>query len=93
MTVYDPDAPTGSGFWRWAIADIPATVTEPPEGGDDTGSGLPDGAFQLPDDARAARFIGAATACRALRPDSPLMRTLRHAGVRPGEIVREGDPR
>ncbi|WP_236792800.1 YbhB/YbcL family Raf kinase inhibitor-like protein [Amycolatopsis sp. GM8] len=61
VTVYDPDAPTGSGFWHWAVADLPATCAELPEGaGDDTGSGLPDGAFQLPNDARLARFIGAA---------------------------------
>ena len=43
------------------MADIPATVTELPEGaGDDTGSGLPEGALQLPTDAGTARFIGAA---------------------------------
>ncbi|WP_432157483.1 YbhB/YbcL family Raf kinase inhibitor-like protein [Streptomyces sp. bgisy153] len=61
VTVYDPDAPTGSGFWHWAVADIPATTTGLPEGaGDDTGSGLPEGAFQLPNDARMARFVGAA---------------------------------
>ncbi|MET1073316.1 MAG: YbhB/YbcL family Raf kinase inhibitor-like protein [Umezawaea sp.] len=61
VTVYDPDAPTMSGFWHWAVANIPATVTSLPEGaGDDTGSGLPEQAFQLPNDARASRFVGGA---------------------------------
>lgn len=61
VTVYDPDAPTGSGFWHWAVANIPATTTSLAEGaGDDAGKDLPTGALQLPNDARASRYIGAA---------------------------------
>lgn len=61
VTVYDPDAPTASGFWHWAVADIPATVTSLPEGaGDDDGSGLPAGAQTLANDASLKRFVGAA---------------------------------
>ncbi len=58
-TVYDPDAPTGSGFWHWAVANLPATVTELPSGVGD-GSVLPGDALTLVNDAGIRRFLGAA---------------------------------
>lgn len=59
VTVYDPDAPTGSGFWHWAVANLPATVTELPAGVGD-GSDLPGDAVTLVNDAGMRRFVGAA---------------------------------
>ncbi|BBY60585.1 YbhB/YbcL family Raf kinase inhibitor-like protein [Mycolicibacterium sarraceniae] len=59
VTVYDPDAPTASGFWHWAVANLPATVTELPSGIGD-GSLLPGDAVTLVNDAGIRRFLGAA---------------------------------
>ncbi len=60
VTVYDPDAPTGSGFWHWAVCNIPASVTELAAGAGSDPSALPDGAVMLAGDANAHRYIGAA---------------------------------
>ncbi|WNV89712.1 YbhB/YbcL family Raf kinase inhibitor-like protein [Umezawaea sp. Da 62-37] len=58
VTLYDPDAPTPSGFWHWALVDIPAEVTSLPGGAGD--GDLPEGGFHLPNDAGLPRYAGAA---------------------------------
>src|SRR5438067_11297157 len=61
VTMVDPAAPTVLSFWHWAVVNIPGTVTQLPAGaGDESGSGLPHGAFQLPNDARTKRYVGSA---------------------------------
>jgi Raf kinase inhibitor-like YbhB/YbcL family protein len=61
VTCYDPDAPTGSGFWHMFLLDVPASVTELATGavsGDMPG--LPAGAFCVRNDYGSKDFGGAA---------------------------------
>lgn len=60
LTVYDPDAPTGSGWWHWVVYNIPANVTELAAGvGDVSGAKLPTGALQGRTDFGTHAFGGA----------------------------------
>lgn len=60
LSVYDPDAPTGSGWWHWVVYDIPANASGLPAGaGDVKHPKLPKGAKQGRTDFGAAGFGGA----------------------------------
>lgn len=60
ITCFDPDAPTGSGYWHWAVYNIPANVDSLLEGaGAPGGALLPEGALTLPNEARLTSYIGA----------------------------------
>jgi Raf kinase inhibitor-like YbhB/YbcL family protein len=59
VTAYDPDAPTGSGWWHWILINIPASVKELEEGAG-SGGNLPANAIQTRTDFGAPGYGGAA---------------------------------
>ncbi len=58
VTMYDPDAPTGSGWWHWVVYNIPATAAGLPSGAGG-GRGMPAGAVQGNTDFGTAGYGGA----------------------------------
>ena len=56
VTLYDKDAPTGSGFWHWVAYDIPASTTSLPGGAG--GTPLPAGAVEGNTDVGKPGYLG-----------------------------------
>ena len=58
LTCFDPDAPTGSGFWHWVVVNIPADVTSLALGAGSGDGSMPDGALQTRTDFGATGYGG-----------------------------------
>src|SRR6266516_4466713 len=59
VTMYDPDAPTGSGWWHWVVFNIPPGTTSLPKGAGDVKKKLmPKGAIQSRTDYGATGYGG-----------------------------------
>ena len=59
LTCFDPDAPTGSGFWHWVVANISASVTSLElDAGNPASGKLPAGAVTVRNDAGTREYIG-----------------------------------
>jgi hypothetical protein len=56
VTLHDPDAPTGSGFWHWAVRNLPVSVTSLDRG---ASLALPAGASHVKNELREAGYSGA----------------------------------
>ncbi|MGB3215287.1 MAG: YbhB/YbcL family Raf kinase inhibitor-like protein [Alphaproteobacteria bacterium] len=57
LTYYDPDAPSGSGWWHWTVFNIPTSVAEIPEGVSGTDA-MPKGAIEGRTDFGESKFGG-----------------------------------
>lgn len=58
VTMYDPDAPTGSGWWHWVVANLPADTDRLAAGAGNPGGALPAGARPVAGDDGEAAYLG-----------------------------------
>ena len=88
VTMHDPDAPTGSGWWHWAVANIPAGTTELVAGAGTDAAKLPAGVVQINTDAgrpgyggpcppvgQTHRYVITVTALKVAKLDLPAFTT------------------
>lgn len=59
VTVYDPDAPTGSGWWHWVVFDIPTSVHALPSDFGNASKKQQISAIQSKTDTGSSGFLGA----------------------------------
>lgn len=59
VSMYDPDAPTPTGFWHWMAVNIPGDVSSLAAGAGDNDDALPGTAIHLANDAGLRRYVGA----------------------------------
>jgi Raf kinase inhibitor-like YbhB/YbcL family protein len=57
LTMFDPDAPTGSGFWHWIVVNLPAAATGLPTGASRTNK-MPGGALETKNDTGTTGYAG-----------------------------------
>lgn len=89
ITIYDMDAPTGSGFWHWVLFNIPVSINQLDAGaGDPAGDLIPEGAVQSLNDIGVPGYAGAAP------PEGPAHRYLItvHALKYPLELDQKATP-
>jgi Raf kinase inhibitor-like YbhB/YbcL family protein len=60
VTVFDPDAPSGSGFWHWTLIDVPGSSTGLPRGAGTNDDLLPTPAARRRNEYGSNVFLGAA---------------------------------
>jgi Raf kinase inhibitor-like YbhB/YbcL family protein len=60
VTMYDPDAPTGSGWWHWVVANLPGSARDLDRGAGSPGGSLPAPGLQTRTDFGVAGYGGAA---------------------------------
>ncbi|MGD9477608.1 YbhB/YbcL family Raf kinase inhibitor-like protein [Shinella sp. G-2] len=78
VTIYDKDAPTGSGWWHWVVVDLPADATGLAAGAGNGEAALPKGARMTPTDMGTPGFLGA---CPPEGPEHDYTITVKALGI------------